>query len=214
MKKIIASVALTLTLAVLSNAQTAGTTKTICKGDPVPEGYTTVGETQSSECANGAWVVKQRASSKPRLEQSAGGSPRMIEENSTGIGRSRGSASTNDALEFAMRAFELLSQGDLSVEEMIDWDNLNIEGRDFGAMMKQIAASTQRDLSTFRKEFITNFGSYYKGSGDGPLRKWQIDSRNGERTIVAASSVKGEVILFTVSILGGRQVISAMNSRK
>jgi hypothetical protein len=212
MKKIIAIVALTFTLSVVSSAQTAGTTKTVCKGDAIPEGYTTVGESQSSECPGGAWVIKQRATSKPRFEQSAAGSPRMAEENS--IGRSTGSLSTNDAIEFARKAFELLSRGDLAVEEMIDWDNLILEGKDFGAMLRQMASSAQKDVSTFRKELITNFGSYYKGSGDGPLNKWGIDSRNAESTTVAASTAKGEVILFTVKTSGGRQVISALNSRK
>jgi hypothetical protein len=135
-------------------------------------------------------------------------------KNSTGVGGSRPPASAGDAVEFARRAFELLTQGDLAVEEMIDWDNLKIEGKEFGAMLTQVAASTQKDLSTFRKEFITNFGSYYKGSGDGPLYKWHVDSRNTEGTIVAASSAKGEVILFTVSVKAGRQVVSALNSRK
>ena len=214
MKKIIAIAALTLTLSVVSSAQTVATTKTVCKGDAIPEGYTTVGETQSSDCPDGAWVIKQRGTSKPRFEQSAAGSPRMAEENSTGVGSPRRPASTNDALEFARKAFEMLSRGDPAVEEMIDWDHLKIEGKDFGAMLTQVAASTQKDLSTFRKEFIANFGSYYKGSGDGPLNKWQIDSRNAEDTIVAASSAKGEVILFTVSVKAGRQVISALNSRK
>jgi hypothetical protein len=214
MKKIIAIVALTLTLSVLSSAQTAATTKTICKGDAIPEGYTTVGEAQSSDCPNGAWVIKQRATPKLRLEQSADRSPRMAEENSTGVGRSREPVSTNDALEFARKAFDLLSRGNLAVEEMIDWDNLKLEGKDFGAMLRQIAASTQKDPSTFRKEIITNFGSYYKGSGDGPFTQWRIDSRNAESTTVAANSAKGEVILFTVSFKGGRQVVSALSSRK
>ena len=214
MKKILAIAALTLVLSVLSIAQTAPATKTICKGDAIPAGYATVGETQSSDCPNGAWVVKQRVTSKPRLELSDTGAPRMAEDNSTGVGRSTKSPSTNEALEFTRKVFELLSRGDLAVEEMIDWDNLILEGKDFGAMLRQMAASAQKDVSAFRKELITNFGSYYKGSGDGPLSKWQIDSRTADATVVAASSPKGEVILFTVSVRGGKQVVSALNSRK
>ena len=214
MKKIIAIVALTLTLSLVSSAQTAGTTKTICKGDAIPEGYTTVGEAQSRDCPSGAWIIKQRATSKPRFEQSEAGSPRMAENNATGAGHATGSTSTNDALEFARKAFELLSRGDLAVEEMIDWDNLILEGKDFGAVLRQIAVSAQKDVATFRKEVITNFGSYYKASGDGPLNKWGIDSRNAESTTVSASTAKGEVILFTVTVRGGKQVISALNSRK
>jgi len=212
MKKIIAIVALTFTLSVLSSAQTT-TTKTLCKGDPVPEGYTTVGETQSGDCPNGAWVIKQRGTQqKPRLEQSADRAP--AEENSTGVRRTGAPVSTNDALAFAQEAFSLLSRGQLAVEEMIDWDNLKLEGKDFGAVLKQLAASTGKDPSTVRKEIIANFGSYYRGSGDGPFSKWRIDSRDAEGITVAATSAKGEVILFTVSTKGGKQVISALNSRK
>ena len=213
MKKIIRTAALTLTLSILACAQTAATTKTICKGDAIPEGYTTVGEAQSGDCPNGAWVIKQRGVQKPKLEQSVDRSPRMAEESSSSVRRT-GSFSTNDALEFAQTAFSLLSRGQLAVEEMIDWDNLKLEGKDFGAVLKQIAASTQKDPSTVRKEMIANFGSYYKGSGDGPFSKWRVDSSDGEGITVAATSAKGEVILFTVSVKGGRQVISALSSRK
>ena len=213
MKKFIATAALTFALSILTSAQTAATTKTICKGDPLPEGYTTVGEGQSGDCPNGAWVIKQRLTQKPRLEQSVDRAPQTA-ENPTGVRPSGEPGSTNDALEFAQKAFSLLSRGQLAVEEMIDWDNLKLEGKDFGAVLKQLAASTQKDPSTVRKEMIANFGSYYKGSGDGPFSKWRIDSRDADGITVAATSAKGEVILFTVTVKGGRQLISALNSRK
>ena len=214
MNKIIATLALTLTLAVFSSAQTAATTKTVCKGDAIPEGYTTVGEAQSSGCPNGAWVIKQRGAPKLKLEQSADRPPRTAEENSTAGAGSRKPGSTNDALEFAQRTFDLLSHGNLAVEEMIDWDNLKLEGKDFGAIMRQIATATQKDIVTFRKELISNFGSYYKSSSDGPFTGWRIDSHSPGSTTVAATSAKGEVILFTVTVKGGRQVVSGLNSRK
>ena len=214
MNKIIATLALTLTLSVLSSAQTAATTRTVCKGDAIPEGYTTVGEAQSSDCPNGAWVIKQRGAPRLKLEQSADRPPQTAEENASGVAGSRKPASTNGALEFAQRAFDLLSHGNLAVEEMIDWDNLKLEGKDFGATIRQIATATKKDIATFRKEIISNFGSYYRSSGDGPFTGWRIESHSADSTTVAATSAKGEVILFTVSVKGGKQVISGLNSRK
>ena len=104
MNKIIATLALTLTLSVLSSAQTAATTRTVCKGDAIPEGYTTVGEAQSSDCPNGAWVIKQRGAPKLKLEQSADRPPQTPEENASAVAGSRKPASSNGALEFAQSA--------------------------------------------------------------------------------------------------------------
>lgn len=33
---------------------------TICKGQPTPSGYVTAGETSTSDCPNGAWILKRR----------------------------------------------------------------------------------------------------------------------------------------------------------
>ena len=214
MTRIIAPASLMLLLTVLCISQTTTNTKTICKGDAIPEGYTIIGEAEASECANKAWVIKRRATPKLRMDQTVEAPVTQTADNSATTAEVPSDESALAAVDFAKSAFELLVQGDLSVEEMLDWDNLKVNGKEFGAALKQMAAAAGKDMSSVRKETITGFASLYKSTGEGPLTNWRVKSRDPQGVTVAANTPKGEAILFTVSTKGGRQIITGLGEMK
>jgi hypothetical protein len=60
MNRILALCALILALPFLVKGQTITDTQTICKGTPIPTGYSIIGETDSKNCPNQAWIVRKK----------------------------------------------------------------------------------------------------------------------------------------------------------
>jgi hypothetical protein len=215
MKNTIAIVALTLTVSALASSQTAKGTQTICKGEAIPQGYTIIGESESPNCPNNAWVIKQKGTPKLTMQepQRSVAAPNS-EQKADGVEASGSDASTQSAVAFARRAFDLLVQGDASVVEMIDFEHLKLDGKDFGAMLTQMAAAAGKDIEAVRKEMISGFSAQYRTAGEGPLTRWRIHSQNDDGVTVAANTTKGPIIMFTVSERDGRQVITALSETK
>jgi hypothetical protein len=201
-----------LALSVSSSAQNSGTTKTICKNEPLPSGYTIVGEAESSDCPNKAWVIRKRT---PKLVLDQGGQPgvRVPEEDVQPVGVAEPGSSSED-VEFAKRMFELLSSGDMAVEEMVDWDNLKLSGLNFGAVMKELATANKQEVGDFRRQMISNFGEQFRQSQEAALTRWRVYSQDAQGTTVAANTSKGQVLLFTVSQQDGRRIVTALDEKK
>jgi hypothetical protein len=60
MNRLLVLCALILTLPLWLKSQTITDTQTICKGTPIPEGYSIIGETDSKRCANQAWIIRKK----------------------------------------------------------------------------------------------------------------------------------------------------------
>ncbi len=60
MCRILTICALSLSLSFIANSQTITDTQTICKGSPIPADYSIVGETDSKNCANQAWIIRKK----------------------------------------------------------------------------------------------------------------------------------------------------------
>ena len=97
---------------------------------------------------------------------------------------------------------------------MIDFEHLKLDGKEFGAMLTQMAAEAGKDIESVRKEMISGFSAQYRTAGEGPLTSWRIHSQNDEGVTVAANTKKGLTILFTVSERDGRQLITALSETK
>jgi hypothetical protein len=214
MKKIISIVVITLAVSVLSSSQTTNGTQTVCKGGAIPEGYTIIGESESPNCPNKAWVIKQRGTPKLTMQEPLRNTAAPPPEDRTGAASSSSAPANDSAVEFAKRAFQLLSEGDLAVEEMIDWEHLKLNGKEFGRALGQMATASGKDLSAVRKEMILAFGNQYKSAGEGPLTRWRVQSQSEDGVTVAANTAKGLVILFTVSEREGRSIITALDESK
>jgi hypothetical protein len=215
MKKTIAIVLLTLTVSALASSQAAKSTQTICKGEAIPEGYTIIGESASPNCPNNAWVIKQKGTPKLTMQepQRSVAAPNS-EEKAEGVEASSATASNQSAVAFAKRAFDMLVTGDAAVVEMIDFENLKLDGKDFGPMLTQMAAAAGKDIESVRREMIAGFSAQYRTAGEGPLTRWRIHSQNDDGVTVAANTTKGLIILFTVSERDGKQIITALSETR
>ena len=64
MKCLFAFLSLIFIFSPLTLAQTPPETRIVCKDTAIPEGYFVVGETESKDCANQAWIVQKRRTPK------------------------------------------------------------------------------------------------------------------------------------------------------
>jgi hypothetical protein len=60
MSRILLVCAFVFSLPLFIKGQTITDTQTLCKGTPIPTGYTIVGETDSKSCPNQAWIIKKK----------------------------------------------------------------------------------------------------------------------------------------------------------
>jgi hypothetical protein len=64
MNRLFAFSAFIFVLSTVAYGQTTSETKVICKGVPLPPGFSIVGDTQSKECPNQAWIIQRRRTPK------------------------------------------------------------------------------------------------------------------------------------------------------
>ena len=121
-----------------------------------------------------------------------------------------GKAVSND-VEFAKSAIGLLAKGDLSVEEMIDWNNFQAMGFNVGTSYSAMPNDTAK--ASFRKSFISSFSASFQKTGATAesLSNWRVLSQDSSKTIVVADTIKKTTFSFTVVKRDGKQKISAMN---
>jgi hypothetical protein len=112
-------------------------------------------------------------------------------------------------IEFAKEVFQLLQDGDMAAEDLLDWEHLNMVGvADVGPMYSQISGEDSR--ARFRKGFINGYSSSFKKSGGSvvSLSNWREQSRDATNTQVAADGPGGKLLLLTVTHIDGQQKIS------
>lgn len=112
-------------------------------------------------------------------------------------------------IEFAKEVFQLLQDGDMAAEDLLDWEHLKMVGvADVGPMYTQIDGEDSR--ARFRKGFINGYSSSFKKSGGSvvSLSNWREQSRDATNTQVAADGPGGKLLLMTVTHIDGQQKIS------
>ncbi len=116
-------------------------------------------------------------------------------------------------VEFAREAFRRLAEGDASVEEMIDWDNLVTLGDNFGAEYRKANDAGRAEA---RRDFVAGFSSSFKEEGGAADRvvNWREGSREDAGTVVAADMPTGARLLLTVTSDGGQRKISTLAAER
>jgi hypothetical protein len=115
-------------------------------------------------------------------------------------------------VEFAREVFQLMQEGDMTVEDMLDWEHLNMIGvADVGPMYRQMDGEEMR--ARFRKGFINGYSSSFKKSSGRTvsLSNWREQSRTPTDTQVAADGPGGKLLLMTVTHIDGQQKISTFD---
>lgn len=113
-------------------------------------------------------------------------------------------------VEFAKEVFQLLADGDEAVDEMLDWEHLNLIGVvDVGARYREINGDDARD--GFREAFIKGYSKSFKTSGGRVenASNWREQSRDSSSTVVAADNPNGQVMLMIVAHIDGQQKVSS-----
>lgn len=116
-------------------------------------------------------------------------------------------------VDFARDVFRMMAEGDMAVEEMIDWEHLSVAGMETGSTYKALNSEASRE--NYRKSFIKGYSSSFKSSGGSVdvLSNWREQSKDSSRTIVAADWPEGKSLLVTVSHADGQQSVSALEIR-
>jgi hypothetical protein len=127
-----------------------------------------------------------------------------------GAGNKAGTASApakSDA-EFAREAVEGLLNGDTSVADAFDWENLIVPGADAGSAYQELPDDENRE--GFRQGFIKKFSESFKASGAsvGDLKNWREQGKDGDATIVAVDTVTGKTMHVFVVRHDGRQQVA------
>jgi hypothetical protein len=60
MSRVLLLCAFVLSLPLFVKGQTITDTQTLCKGTPIPTGYSIIGETDSKNCPNQAWIIRKK----------------------------------------------------------------------------------------------------------------------------------------------------------
>lgn len=115
-------------------------------------------------------------------------------------------------VEFAREAFRRLVSGEAAAEEVFDWENLKTLGDDFGAEYRKEADDASK--AEARKLFIEEFSASFKSNGGSPesFINWREESRQGDRTIVAADGAEGAKLLVTVARAGDRRKVVELSA--
>ncbi|HJR06746.1 MAG TPA: hypothetical protein VJ842_05780 [Pyrinomonadaceae bacterium] len=118
---------------------------------------------------------------------------------------------SKDDVAFAKDAVEGLLDGDTSVADAFDWENLKVPGADAGDAYKDLPDDENR--VEFQKGFIEKFSQSFKASGASvnDLTNWREQSKDGETTIVAVDTVTGKTMRVFVVHSDGRQQVSELS---
>lgn len=110
---------------------------------------------------------------------------------------------------FARRTFESLAKGDKAVEASIDWEMLRFLNADIGQVYVSFASDA--DKIKFREGFITQFASKFQAEGGkvSEFTNWRVRDHDKTRTVVAADSPSGNLLL-TVNKRDGKERVSAI----
>ena len=130
----------------------------------------------------------------------------------TGAGNTAASASVPakaDAV-FAREVAEGLLNGDQSVAESLDWENLKVLGADAGRAYRELPNDESRE--DVREGFIEEFSESFKASGAsvGELKNWREQGREGDTTVVAVDTATGKTMRVFVVRRDGRQLVSEL----
>ncbi len=113
-------------------------------------------------------------------------------------------------VDFARDVFKMMADGDLAAADMIDWEHLNVAGMDAGASYRALSGDAGRE--NFRKSFINGYSTSFKSSGGNAdaVTNWREQSKEGDKTIVAATGPNPGTLLITVTHTDGLQYVSAL----
>lgn len=111
---------------------------------------------------------------------------------------------------FAREAVEGLLNGDQSVADHFDWENLKVPGADAGSAYRELPDDENRE--GFRQGFIEKFSESFKASGAsvGDLKNWREHSKHGETNVVAVDTKTGKTMRVFVVRRNGRQQVSEL----
>jgi hypothetical protein len=139
--------------------------------------------------------------------QTAGGASNAGSVN----GDTAGARAAKTDLVFARETVEGLLGGDAAVADALDWENLKVPGMDVGESYREMPEDENPD--EVREEFIANFSESFKESGASvsDLKNWREQSKEGERTIIAADATTGKTMRVAVVRRDGRQLVSELS---
>jgi hypothetical protein len=111
---------------------------------------------------------------------------------------------------FAREAVEGLLNGDKSVADAFDWENLQVPGADAGSAYRELPDDENRE--GFRQGFIEKFSESCNASGArvADLKNWREQAKEGEQTIIAVDTVTGKTMRVFVVRRNGRQQVSEL----
>ena len=119
----------------------------------------------------------------------------------------------NADVDYCRRIFKGLSQGSVSVENLIDWENLKALDQDIGADYRALRNEAER--IAYRRAFIRSFslGFTQAEPRSGNFVNWRLDSKNTQSVTVAADQLdknrkRIKTILLTVSLYPRKKLIS------
>lgn len=140
-----------------------------------------------------------------------GGNSGATTAGANGNNRASPTKPAKDDVTFAKDAVEGLLNGDASVADAFDWENLKVPGADAGAAYQDLPDDENR--VEFQRGFIEKFSESFKASGASvdDLTNWREQSKEGETTIVAVDTVTGKTMRVFVVRRDGRQQVSELS---
>jgi hypothetical protein len=134
-----------------------------------------------------------------------------VTTNASGAGNNPPAAAPakTDAV-FAREAVEGLLNGDASVADAFDWENLKVPGADAGSAYRELPDDENRQ--GFREGFIEKFSESFKASGAkiGDLKNWREQGKEGETSVVAVDTKTGKTMRVLIVRRNGRQQVSEL----
>lgn len=129
---------------------------------------------------------------------------------------SAGSSSTSGVVktdvDFAKDVFTSLANGDTAVENLIDWETFTSLGINVASQYN--AQPNEAAKGGFRTGFITSFSKSFQATGARAesLTNWRVQSQDATKTVVAADTPKGAVLLITVGKRDGQQKVTELET--
>jgi len=122
-----------------------------------------------------------------------------------------GCAQLETDVQLTHRIFNSLCSGNRGVENLIDWETLKAVGMDVGQAYSKIISEKER--ADYRRAFFYNLTFSFKAAKGrtSAFFNWRVQNRVGNNTIVAADTTSGKVILFTLTIKGGKRKLTAID---
>ena len=115
-----------------------------------------------------------------------------------------------DGVQLTKRIFYSLCSGNRGAQNWIAWERLKAVGVDVGATYSSIIKEKER--VDYRKAFFYNFSMSFRSGGGktSGFFNWQVIQKDGTNTVVAADTASGKSLLFTLSIVDGKQKLTAI----